>query len=91
MREVLDRGRQASDAGQMAEAGAVFRQAYDLEPWAFAASCYVHCLRRQRPERVRAAAFVVGFFAAGLGWPIRPQKPEGGTRSDCGQREKAGG
>jgi tetratricopeptide (TPR) repeat protein len=53
--ELLDQGRQARDAGQLAEAAALFRQAYDLEPSAFAASRYLHCLRRQGPEKARAA------------------------------------
>src|SRR5713101_7356991 len=55
LRELLDQGRQARDAGRLAEAAALFRQAYDLEPSAFAASRYLHCLRRQGPEKARAA------------------------------------
>jgi hypothetical protein len=55
VRDLLDQGRQARDAGQLAEAAALFRQAYDLEPSAFAASRTLHCLRRQGREKARAA------------------------------------
>src|SRR5260370_41797762 len=68
VRELLDQGRQARDAGQLAEAAALFRQAYDLEPSAFAASRYLHCLRRQGPEKARVAVR----FAPEPGdqWPV---------------------
>ncbi len=55
VRELLDQGKQAVDAGQVAAAAALFRQAYVLEPSAFAASRYLHCLRRQGREKARAA------------------------------------
>lgn len=55
VRALLDRGKQAVDGGLLAEAAALYRQAYDLEPSAFAASRYLHCLRRQGCEKARAA------------------------------------
>lgn len=55
VRELLDQGRQARDAGRLVEAAALFRQVYDLEPAAFAASRYLHCMRRQGPVKARAA------------------------------------
>src|SRR5713101_5435885 len=54
-RALLDQGKQAVDAGRLAEAAALYRQAYDREPSAFAASRYLHCLRRQGREKARAA------------------------------------
>lgn len=55
VRELLDQGRQARDAGQLAEAAALFREAYEIEPSAFAASRYLHCMRWQGGEKARAA------------------------------------
>jgi tetratricopeptide (TPR) repeat protein len=52
---LLDQARQASESGSLTEAAGLYRQAYDLEPTAFVASRYLHCMRRQGPEKARAA------------------------------------
>jgi hypothetical protein len=54
-RQLLDQGRQSVEAGQFAEAAALFRQAYDLHPDPFPAGRYIHCMRRQGAEQARAA------------------------------------
>jgi tetratricopeptide (TPR) repeat protein len=55
VRSLLDQGRQALAAGRFPEAAELFRQAYALQPSVFAASRYIHCLRKQGAEAARAA------------------------------------
>jgi tetratricopeptide (TPR) repeat protein len=55
VRELHDQARQARDDGRFAEAADLFRQSYDLHASAFAASRYLHCMRRQSADKARAA------------------------------------
>src|SRR5438552_737194 len=55
VQQLRDQAKQSTDAGQFSQAATLYRRAYDLQPTAFYAARYIHCMRRQGPEQARVA------------------------------------